>query len=69
MPLVLAFFLLYMPLLPVRRILTATFATARKRHAVAEPTVDNSAAARSIQASQMVSDVPMPDIPVVPEWV
>jgi len=69
MPLVLAFFLLYMPLLPVRRILTATFATARKRHAVAEPKVDNSAAARSIQASQMVSDVPMPDIPVVPEWV
>lgn len=69
LPLVLAFLLLYLPLLPVRRILTATFATARKRHAVAEPVVDNSAAAKSIQASQMVSDVPMPEIPVVPAWV
>ncbi|MBE5801558.1 MAG: hypothetical protein E7319_04645 [Clostridiales bacterium] len=32
LPLVLAFVLLYMPLLPVRRILTATFATYRRRH-------------------------------------
>ena len=69
LPLVLAFLLLYLPLLPVRRILTAVFSTARKRHAVAEPVVDNSAAAKSIQASQMVSDVPMPDMPVVPQWV
>ncbi|MBP3651340.1 MAG: hypothetical protein J6K73_16335 [Clostridia bacterium] len=69
LPLVLAFFLLYLPLLPVRRILTATFSTARKRHAVAEPAVDNSAAAKSIQASQMVSDVPMVAAPVVPLWV
>lgn len=69
LPLVLAFFLLYMPLLPVRRILTAAFATARKRHAVPEGMVDNSAAAKSIQASQMVSDVPMPAMPVVPQWV
>ncbi len=75
MPLVLAFLLLYLPLLPVRRILTAAFSTARKRHTmpeteksakVAEP---DSAAARSIRASQAVSDVPMPDVPVVPEWV
>lgn len=75
MPLVLAFLLLYLPLLPVRRILTAAFSTARKRHTmpeaakpakVAEP---DSAAARSIRASQQVSDVPMPDVPVVPEWV
>lgn len=69
LPLVLAFLLLYLPLLPVRRILTAAFSTARKRHAVAEPVVDNSAAAKSIQASQMASDVPMPDMPVVPQWV
>lgn len=69
LPMVLAFFLLYMPLLPVRRILTAAFATARKRHAVPETVVDDSAAAKSIQASQMVSDVPMPAMPVVPQWV
>ncbi|MBE5793119.1 MAG: hypothetical protein E7323_00360 [Clostridiales bacterium] len=69
LPLVLAVLLLYLPLLPVRRILTATFSTARKRHAVAENMVDTSAAAKSIQASQMVSDVPMPEMPVVPQWV
>lgn len=68
-PAVLAFLLLYLPLLPVRRILTANFATARKRHAVPETLVDNSAAAKSIQAAQMVSDVPMPQAPVVPMWV
>ncbi len=68
-PLALAFLLLYLPLLPVRRILTATFATARKRHAVNEAVVDNSAVAKSIQASQAPSDVPMPQAPVVPMWV
>ncbi len=72
LPLSLAFFLLYLPLLPVRRILTANFAAARKRHAMPESFEGNmpdSAAARSIRASQAVSDVPMPDVPVVPEWV
>lgn len=33
MPLVLAFLLLYMPLLPVRRYLTASFASSERRHA------------------------------------
>jgi len=72
LPLTLAFFLLYLPLLPVRRILTATFSSSRKRHALPdsfETPVPDSAAARSIRASQTVSDVPMPDAPVVPEWV
>lgn len=69
LPLVLAFLLLYLPLLPVRRYLTAVYATARKRHAPAETRKTISAAERSIEASQAVSDVPMPEIPKVPEWV
>ncbi len=69
LPLVLAFLLLYLPLLPVRRYLTAAFATARKRHAPVEPQKTVTPAERSIEASQAVSDVPMPAAPVVPEWV
>lgn len=71
-PLVLAFVLLYLPLLPVRRILTANFATARRRHSLpgdGEAELPDSAVTRSIRASQTVSDVPMPDAPVVFDWV
>jgi hypothetical protein len=71
-PLVLAFFLLYLPLVPVRRIITANFATARRRHALpgdGAAEMPDSVVTRSIRASQAVSDVPMPDAPVVFDWV
>ena len=70
LPLVLAFLLLYLPLLPVRRILTAAFSAARRRHIAQSKTAEpESAAARSVRASQETSDVPMVEAPVVPEWV
>ncbi|MBR4068872.1 MAG: hypothetical protein IKK08_09635 [Clostridia bacterium] len=71
-PLALAFVLLYLPLLPVRRIITANFATARRRHAVPGDDaagMPDSPMTRSIHASQTVSDVPMPEAPVVFDWV
>jgi hypothetical protein len=70
LPLVLAFLLLYLPLLPVRRILTAMFSAARQRHVAQVKTAEaDSAAARSLRAAQETSDVPMVEAPVVPEWV